>query len=515
MPKIDLSNLKKSKKKRPWASIDELLNPSLGNEISVTREVNSTSPETQHTADVKSPELDQSQTKDLSSVNPIFCTGDISKRLLLDSKASSIYEADTQIAAKSDNIAAKPLLETPILSIEPEVKKSSIETLSRLNTESIEIVDRLSLDSIQKRIASEPISIDSVQDSVNKSIQTSIHTKPANPRLPVPTTLTSSLTSLVKIGSKQFTILLYLFKTIGESGENLTKEISASELSNIAKTSIGSARSAINELIAKNLIQRKIFSKAGWTVYEFPESSFQLVLKYTQNITDPGLYRFYIDLSPQIYIESASSKYVGNKDANTIQPEHVGPPSNFEEPQNWSELREVDFSQLQQWGIKSTVVETFKKNKWIIERFDLEDFIERFHRYMTEPQYSDRRAKIKNPYSFFLGSIKDIANGEPHSLCDIKTDYEIQKEVALKNRSKQLEDLERLVQDQQNRMNQLLEAKFNSWVETLSQDQQTRLVPTQAMAKPGSIAYRQLLKAYFTENVWSQNEQLFLNGPRA
>ncbi len=331
--------------------------------------------------------------------------------------------------------------------------------------------------------------------------------------------LKSEIPLWIELGAAQSSVILFLYQQCDFTTLS-TKSVKKNEVSKICGIAESSVSSTFKKLIKLGLIARLNGKRGedGYSRFQFEKTIYSKLKSdgADKEVIKRGLIGGQLGVALGVNKGSiSSSMYVGNINNNTIHTEPTHAQSAPTEPDPWSELRDVDFSQLHQLGLKVTIVDTFKKNKWVIDRFQLEDFIERFHRYMTDPQYEERRSKIKNPYSLFLGSIKDIANGEPHSLCDVKTEYELQKEVALKNQSKQVEEFERLVQDQQHRLNQLLDSKFNSWLETLTADEQITLVPPQAMAKPGSVSYKQLLKAYFTENIWSKSEHSFLNSPRA
>jgi hypothetical protein len=229
-------------------------------------------------------------------------------------------------------------------------------------------------------------------------------------------------------------------------------------------------------------------------------------------LEEPNILRKTTGNSTDLSTDTRSSMYVGNIN-NTIHTEPT--PSVSIEPDTWDELRLVDFAPLGQWGIKSAVVEILKKNKWTIERVQLEDFIEQFVRYFTEPEYEQRRAAVKNPYSIFLNCIKSLAKGEPHAISDVPTDFEIQTKIAEKNllarqqeQKKRLEEIEKLKQE-------LVETSFQGWISALTIEEQLKLVPSQPMAKPGSIAHKQLLKDYYIKHICPNKEHNDLNGPRA
>ena len=209
---------------------------------------------------------------------------------------------------------------------------------------------------------------------------------------------------------------------------------------------------------------------------------------------------------------NASSMYsIVNK--NTI---HTGTEiQNLQEPDSWAELREVDFSALERWNIRNNVIESFKKNKWIVTKEQLEDHIERFARYFTEPEFEARRSKINSPLAFFLGSIKIISRGEPDPIQDVKTQIELAQEISMKNRFAEMESRKRQFETFEKQLDQYRESEFDHWLSGLSKEQQEQIVSPNKMAQFGSVSYRLLLKSYYTETIWPEFKQTILNGPRA
>ena len=223
-------------------------------------------------------------------------------------------------------------------------------------------------------------------------------------------------------------------------------------------------------------------------------------------------YGFTTDQSTENPTELASSMYVSNN-INTI---HTGTENkNPQGPDSWAELREVDFSALERWNIRNNVIESFKKNKWVVSKEQLEDHIERFARYFTEPEFEARRSKILSPLAFFLGSIKIIARGEPDPIQDVKTQIELAQEISMKNRLAELESRKRQFETFEKQLDQYRESEFDHWLSGLSQEQQEKIVAPNKMAQFGSVSYRLLLKSYYTETIWPEFKQTILNGPRA
>jgi len=196
------------------------------------------------------------------------------------------------------------------------------------------------------------------------------------------------------------------------------------------------------------------------------------------------------------------SMYVCNNLNNTIHTEDRDPKEKVILEDEWTELYDVDFSQLLPWNIKSTIVATFKKNKWSLTRLQFEEFIERFVRYFTEDEFKKRRENINNPYSFFLSSIKAISKGEPDPICDIKTQFELAQQIALENKMKELEANRKKIQVYEAQVEQYQNSEFEAWLSGLSNEAKEQIVSPQPLVKIGSVAHDQMLKAHFREVIW-------------
>jgi hypothetical protein len=210
-----------------------------------------------------------------------------------------------------------------------------------------------------------------------------------------------------------------------------------------------------------------------------------------------------------------SSMYVGINNDTIHTNENQNGHNQMAEVDPWIELRDVDFSSTEQFSIRSNVIETFKKNKWVITREQLEEHLERFVRYFTENEFEKRREPIKNPYSFFLSSIKAISKGEPDPICDIETQFEILQKMALQNKIKSMEIRRREFEAIEKQMDQYRNSEFEHWVLGLSDEDKTQIVPPNKIAELGSGRYKILLKDYFNQTVWPEIKQSVLNGHRS
>ncbi len=316
-------------------------------------------------------------------------------------------------------------------------------------------------------------------------------------------------------------ILSFLCKNCLENGTNRVT-ISYKMLAELTGTKFSSIPTTCKRLRTAGFFELS-GSKGGAQAVRNFDFSDQLIKAFANEIlnlkqiginnSQPGTTRHINPAQPDTWASTtAPSMYVGINN-NTIHTELTAPIPPL--PDEWAKLREIDFSALFQWNIKESVVDTFKKNKWLVSREQLEDFIERFIRYFTEPEFESRRASIRSPYSLFLNSVKAISMGEPDPICDVKTQFEIQRDIALKNKQKQLEDNRHQFEAFEKSMEQYRDSEFMIWVSKMNPEEQVRLVSPQPMAQVGSLAYRQLLKVYYTEQIWPEFKQTILNGPRA
>jgi hypothetical protein len=523
MPKIDLEEMKKSKKKKPWASMDELLaHGKTGNEKSEKSSTavveNKVIPpdevqkilcnkENRLTEDaVFSPansnvNLERDLTEKIDSKATISENTDISNSKLIEQpflEPQVKFETKTPIL-NAQNVPYKADSTSSIDSSTKSENKTSIENIDRIYTESIDNLYRDNNSSIQNlyRNSIEKQQKQSVDtgvyiDSVNKSIYKSIQMKSTEPLHELPINFqNNTLSTILKVGSKQFVILLYLFKTTAETGTHSTKEISAGEISQVAKTSIGSARSAINELIEKKLVTRKIFSKAGWTVYEFSDQSYQLVLKYTQNITDPNLYRFYTEMTIQNYIDLAPSKLVSNINTNLLTKEDLPEVQTAVLPT--FDVTAIDLHQVNNFRITRKQIQDIYNQRLNFTTTTLQEFVDRFAIYASD---SSNIKNVNNIPALFVRMAQLASKGQD-PLIDIETDTD----RAIRQR---IERLKAIKEDRMKQENELLGLEYENWFINLTLDQMNEIAPPTTALKAGSSTQKILIKNYFAENIWPQ-----------
>jgi hypothetical protein len=291
--------------------------------------------------------------------------------------------------------------------------------------------------------------------------------------------------------------------------------------------SSGSIKMAVQRVILKKVIYRaeRKNGRAGWIKFAMNQQLYNhLVFRFTvterslngkenENINKINGNETVTERSLNGNVkgnETPSSMYVGiNK--NTIHTYE----NQIPEIDSWSELRDINFSSTDQFGIRSNVIETFRKNKWVITREQLEEHLERFVRYFTEKEFEKRREPIKNPYSFFLSSIKAISKGEPDPICDIETHFEISQKLAVQNKIKSMEIRRREFDAVEKQMDQYRDSEFEHWVTGLTDEEKIQIVPPNKIAELGSGRYKILLKDYFNQTVWIEIRQSVLNGHRS
>ncbi len=302
--------------------------------------------------------------------------------------------------------------------------------------------------------------------------------------------------------------------TLLQIGQNVL-QTSYEAISHQASVNIGSIKTTLKRLRDDNLLNIESHGGGKGALIDIiiVDSVLKVFARNLKNRSDTDLTHF----TPQKRHRSdtnqdtnSSSMYVSNN-KYTIHTENKPLPS--VEVDIWSELREVDLSLLTQWNIRPTIIETFKKNNWQISRDEFENQIERFVRYFTEPEYQARRSSINSPYSFFLGCIKAIAKGEPNPIQDVKTQVELAQEAAVKNKLLEMERRRREYEVLEKQLDQYRESEFENWVAKLTTEEQAAILLPTKMAQVGSVAYRQLLKSYYTETIWPDFKQAILNGP--
>jgi hypothetical protein len=345
------------------------------------------------------------------------------------------------------------------------------------------------------------------------------------------TELRTNLTPLVPyscLSGLQLKIIDVIYYLCRKNRSRITDKISLNFLSKFVQSSPAAVQVIERRIIKKN-IMFKFESKegrGGWSRYALVDEIYNEILELDSLNKLRTELRTDIDLNSEQNVEQDCSKlgtdqrtklrtppssmYVGNLNNNTIhteQPKQSSAP--IDDP--WLELRDVDFSLTEQFGIRSNVIETFRKNKWAITGEQLEEHLERFVRYFTEKEFEKRREPIKNPYSFFLSSIKAISKGEPDPICDIETQFEISQKMALQNKIKSMEIRRREFEAIEKQIDHYRDSEFEHWVQGLSDEEKTQIIPPNKIAELGSGRYKILLKDYFNQTVWPEIKQNVLS----
>jgi predicted transcriptional regulator len=322
------------------------------------------------------------------------------------------------------------------------------------------------------------------------------------------------------LGPAQSSVLLFLYKKCDFKSleTELLRKKQISIYCNISEKSVGTtiARLVKNEFVQRLKGRRGV---SGYMQFSFQKEVYKKMKLDGADViqiseANKNTISSQLDVELEHNKESgASSMYVCNN-KNTIHTAQPTVPD--EDPIDlWSELYDVDFSPLANWNIRSVVVDTFKKNKWMITREQLEEHLDRFVRYFTEKEFEKRRESIKNPYSFFLSSIKAISKGEPDPICDIKTQFEIAQQIALQNKLKEMEIRRREFEALEKQLDQYKDSEFENWSAKLGDDEKSKFVPPTKMAELGSTSHKILLKNHFTQNIWPNIKQSVLNGPNS
>ncbi len=296
-----------------------------------------------------------------------------------------------------------------------------------------------------------------------------------------------SISHLVGLQKK---VLFSLFQLCRNNNANFTKDISGGELALICETSMYNAQNAVKELIKKHLLFRREFKagRGGYTKYEIDQDTYLEIFEYLK-ANDPILektQRKPREQSRENLEKVPSSKLVSNNNTNFLTRE--------EEPilQNSSfDVSSIDVSRLGQYGITRKQIQDIQNQKLIFTTFQLQDFVERFEVYASDPK---NISGIRSVPGMFVKMAQLAADGkDPLIGVETETDRLIRE---------QLERIKKQREDRLEKENELRELEFETWVELLDENERDQLVPPNGILKAGSQSQKIMLKNHFIEMVW-------------
>jgi hypothetical protein len=305
-----------------------------------------------------------------------------------------------------------------------------------------------------------------------------------------------SIYGVQALGGQKLRAMMYILDVCIENGSRVSGPVRIKNLANALAESPDkpaterTAQSVIYRLETDGYILREAIKggRGGWTSYEIPNEIYnqlvQLKTKLTTNI-NRNLQQAYSkptsELTPK-HTTIDSSKL----DSNILNKYNTNLLSN-------DDLDEVDLSSCAEFGVTKSIIPDIRKNKWDVTKFQLETHIERFAIWAKNPANTEG---IKNLRGLFCSNIKRIAETGTDPLDTVKTEAEHLIERMIAKRKEQLETQKKLQEE-------LLNIEFESWLMSKSQSQLRELVPGNSLTEFGSARYKDLVKAYFKDNVWS------------
>lgn len=190
---------------------------------------------------------------------------------------------------------------------------------------------------------------------------------------------------------------------------------------------------------------------------------------------------------------NASSKLVSNYNNNLLTKAKtaITQTPEVEETTSFS-VEEIRIDHLSKFSITRKQIQDIKNQKLAFTTMDLQDFVDRFGIYASEPK------NIRNVNSLpgvFVKMAQLAAKGED-PLAGIETESDRLMREHLSHLKSKME-----MRDQQKQ--ELIELEFENWLSEIQQTGMDEIVPpNNNLMKSGSIAQKMSLKEYFMASVW-------------
>jgi len=300
----------------------------------------------------------------------------------------------------------------------------------------------------------------------------------------------------------QRTIVLFLYEHCKILRSKITEPISLEHIAKHLNIRVGSLKTTIRRLQAKNFINRIEFKngRGGWSKYEVPNNIFNEIMQFetghklNTNRTQTG-HKLNTEPDTQPDTSPASSSGINNINKTTT----TGESENLIN-QNISltdEWIEIDIDPLNSIGFTKTHLNQIASQNKLPPK-TVQDSI---YAFAFDLQENDRAKAIKgDPINFFMGIVR---NGRPYLP---PSNYESPQDKARRAY------LERMREIEQKRVEEEKEAfnlAFNDWFYKLSNEQKRELLP-EMLRRGANLETSKILentaKSHFEKEIWAVNK---------
>jgi hypothetical protein len=314
-------------------------------------------------------------------------------------------------------------------------------------------------------------------------------------------------TSFAKLGGIQRNITVFMYQECKRLLSKVTSEISAADLSEIAKSDIGTAKNATIRLIEKCVIRRFEYKdgRSGWTRYELADNIYQeirereLTGRFIDNREQSSSKVVAEPVAKVVANSSSSSSSSSYKELNTNTGTDSGSPLNESNnlPEDWRQIIWSEDTQKAGFGIGRL------KQWWERKYCTAQEAQESIRHFEAQRKASPATHRINtSPINYLMGV---MANSKYFSAPD---GYLSPEDLA---QQKKLDHQETVLRQRQRREEQYFELVFEEYFDGLSSKQIRELSPEFTDFQ----ASRAMIRNKFFEKYWTEIHDSFKNNSGA
>jgi hypothetical protein len=307
--------------------------------------------------------------------------------------------------------------------------------------------------------------------------------------------LNSETWSVDALSGKEAELVKLLFNRCKNAGSRQTEKLSSHILSESLRVSTGRLRNLVERLAAKNILSVSS-SKRGngsWRQFTLPGAVYQeMTLNHIDSKSTAERQQLDSDWTADWTAtktaerSSSSSSLLDLNTKKTTTSESFATLSGSATlPPEWTE---IDVSPLENFRFTETHLKQLA-NRRVITPEQVQDSI---YAFAFDLEQNGKGKSLKSPLNYFMAILSKGPYAPPEN-------YE---NPADRQRRLYLEAKEKQRQKRKETEENIETLEFEEWVEKLTLEQRSDLVPPKDFAKPGSTAHNYQLREYFRENIW-------------
>lgn len=282
-------------------------------------------------------------------------------------------------------------------------------------------------------------------------------------------------------------LMKFFFEEMVKNGGSATRRLTLSEISLLSGVNYKTTDRLLSQFVREGdviLVESKK-GNGGYRTLALNQNVFNLMIKFTSGQTPHQI--------PQLRTSSIDSSINVNytRTANEVIQTHQ---RNFN-------FKELDFSAVAPFNQMQVNSGIRKLAEERLEREEMQLFVDRF------PVWIATQKNVTSPLGIFCSQIKALAEEGDSPVMYVLSKKEVLAEREFHKNAEALMKQTEMAEKYRNEVVSIdVEAKFDEWVVTLSDEQKLTIVPEMnAHSRLGSQGHNHLLRAYFRDNIYQQN----------